>query len=138
MYKFITSLSLFIFTFLSICFAQKNDSNESLALDAEVPNPSDLKYAYVIPIKDQIGPPILDILRRGVKEAITTEADLVILDMDTPGGELGVTLEIMQEILDSVESWKGTILTYVNKEAISAGAYIAIATQEIAFAPFPK
>ena len=117
MYKFITSLSLFIFTFLSICFAQKNDSYESLALDAEVPNPSDLKYAYVIPIKDQIGPPILDILRRGVKEAITTEADLVILDMDTPGGELGITLEIMQEILDSVESWKGSILTFVNKEA---------------------
>ena len=47
-----------------------------------------------------------------MKEAISTEVDLVILDMDTPGGELGVTLEIMQEILDSVESWKGTILTF--------------------------
>ena len=73
-----------------------------------------------------------------MKEAINNNADLVVLDMDTPGGELGVTLEIMQEILDSVESWKGTILTYVNKEAISAGAYIAIATQEIAFAPFSQ
>ena len=52
----------------------------------------------------------LDILRRGMKEAISAEVDLVILDMDTQG-ELGVTLEIMQEILDSVESWKGTILT---------------------------
>ncbi|MEL0098406.1 MAG: hypothetical protein VW907_02490, partial [Opitutae bacterium] len=96
------------------------------------------KIAFVIPVRDQIGSPILDILRRGMKQAISTEVDLVILDMDTPGGELGVTLEIMQEILDSVASWEGKIMTYVNKEAISAGAYIAIATQEIAFAPFSQ
>lgn len=96
------------------------------------------RIAFIIPVRDQIGPPILDILRRGMKKAITMEVDLIILDMDTPGGELGVTLEIMQEILDSLESWEGKVLTYVNKEAISAGAYIAIATQEIAFAPFSQ
>ncbi len=73
-----------------------------------------------------------------MKQAIESEVDLIILDMDTPGGELGVTLEIMQEILDSVDYWEGKVLTYVNKEAISAGAYIAIATQEIAFAPFSQ
>ena len=98
----------------------------------------DKKSAFIIPVRDQIGPPILNILRRGMKQAIESEVDLIILDMDTPGGELGVTLEIMQEILDSVESWEGKVLTYVNKEAISAGAYIAIATQEIAFAPFSQ
>ena len=38
--------------------------------------------AYVIPIKDQIGPPILDILRRGLKDAIRENAQIVILDMD--------------------------------------------------------
>ena len=138
MYKIITTLHLFIFTFFCTCFADKNDSAQSTDLYAEMPKPDGLKYAYAIPIKDQIGSSILDILRRGMKEAINSDADIVILDMDTPGGELGVTLEIMQEILDSVESWKGTILTYVNKEAISAGAYIAIATQEIAFAPFSQ
>ena len=98
----------------------------------------DKKSAFVIPVRDQIGPPILDILRRGMKEAIERKVDLIILDMDTPGGELGVTLEIMQEILDSLNNWDGKVLTYVNKEAISAGAYIAIATQEIAFAPFSQ
>ena len=98
----------------------------------------DKKSAFIIPVRDQIGPPILNILRRGMKQAIESEVDLIILDMDTPGGELGVTLEIMQEILDSVDSWEGKVLTYVNKEAISAGAYIAIATQEIAFAPFSQ
>ena len=91
--------------------------------------------AYVIPVQDQIGPPILDILRRGLKSAIQEKADIVILDMDTPGGELGVTLEIMEEIISNLERFKGKIITYVNDEAISAGAYIAIASSEIAFSP---
>ncbi len=91
--------------------------------------------AYQIPIRDQIGSPILDILRRGLKDAIRAKADLVILDMDTPGGELGVTLEIMEEIIENLEKFQGKIITYVNDEAISAGAYIAIASSEIAFSP---
>ena len=80
----------------------------------------------------------MDILRRGLKDAIIRKADMVILDMDTPGGELGVTLEIMQEIIESFDRFDGQIITYVNREAISAGAYIAIATNEIAFSPYAQ
>ena len=96
------------------------------------------RVAYVIPIRDQIGAPILDILRRGLRTALEENAGIVILDMNTPGGELGVTLEIMQEIINTLERFDGTIITYVNREAISAGAYIAIATNEIAFAPMSQ
>mgnify|MGYP001389135465 FL=1 len=109
----------------------EDSSPKSFALTAD-------KIAYQIPIRDQIGPPILDILRRGLKSAIEAKADIVILDMDTPGGEHGVTLEIMQEIIESFDRFDGPIITYVNTEAISAGAYIAIATNEIAFAPFAQ
>ncbi len=134
------SLSLILFLTASLLpssLAVENVSNQSLESTENLAK-TEPKTAFIIPVQDQIGPPILDILRRGMKEAISSDADLVILDMDTPGGELGVTLEIMQEILDSVDSWNGKVLTYVNKEAISAGAYIAIATQEIAFAPFSQ
>lgn len=101
-------------------------------------SPNVQKIAFQIPIRDQIGPPILDILRRGLKSAIEANADILVIDMDTPGGELGVTLEIMQEIIESFDRFEGPIITYVNNEAISAGAYIAIATNEIAFAPFAQ
>ena len=138
MIKFLFSIFLFFTGMLSYTSVAevnmsdvKRDSNFTI-------EGVEKKSAFIIPIRDQIGPPILNILRRGMKQAIESEVDLIILDMDTPGGELGVTLEIMQEILDSVDSWEGKILTYVNKEAISAGAYIAIATQEIAFAPFSQ
>jgi len=131
-------LLIFFFGLFSFTSGEENqsvilaESNQTLAEKIEK------KSAFVIPVRDQIGPPILDILRRGMKEAIECQVDLIILDMDTPGGELGVTLEIMQEILDSLNDWEGKVLTYVNKEAISAGAYIAIATQEIAFAPYSQ
>ncbi len=113
--------------------ADKNDtvSEEGNQTIEVVRSDQDLLKAFVIPIRDQIGPPILDILRRGLKDAIIAEAEVVVLDMETPGGELGVTLEIME----ALDHFDGTTIAYVNKEAISAGAYISIAADEIAFAP---
>ncbi|MGE4551054.1 MAG: hypothetical protein AAEJ57_06655, partial [Opitutales bacterium] len=119
------------------CYLTAADDNGTTAnteINATIdsPNADQRQFkAHVIPIRDQIGPPILDILRRGLKDAILAEADLVILDMETPGGELGVTLEIME----ALDRFEGTTMIYVNKEAISAGAYISIAADEIAFAP---
>lgn len=86
---------------------------------------------YVIPVRDQISTPTVYILRRGLKEAIDRGADVVLLDMDTPGGALDKTFEIME----ALEKFPGQKLTYVNKEAMSAGAFISAATDEIYFAP---
>jgi membrane-bound serine protease (ClpP class) len=128
---------LFSFLFIPISFLCGSKSGENV-FDHNISASKSPKTAFQIPIRDQIGPPILDILRRGLKDAIISKADIVILDMDTPGGELGVTLEIMQEIIESFDRFDGSIITYVNREAISAGAYIAIATNEIAFAPYAQ
>lgn len=86
---------------------------------------------YVIPVADEISTPTVYILRRGLKEAIASKADVVVLDMDTPGGALDKTFEIME----ALDKFPGLKLTYVNTEAISAGAFISAATDEIWFAP---
>lgn len=86
---------------------------------------------FVIPIEGQIGKPTLFVVRRGIKEAIEAQAGIVVLNMETPGGDLASTLEIMQ-ILDRYD---GLSVTYVNSEAMSAGAFISAATDEIWFAP---
>ncbi len=135
MRKFIQIFFSFLFIQISYLCGSKSDVN---VFDHNISASKSPKNAFQIPIRDQIGPPILDILRRGLKDAIISKADIVILDMDTPGGELGVTLEIMQEIIESFDRFDGSIITYVNREAISAGAYIAIATNEIAFAPYAQ
>lgn len=93
--------------------------------------PAHKMVVYVIPVRDEINKPTLYILRRGLKEAIGQKADAVVLDMNTPGGALDVTFDIME----ALDKFPGLTLTYVNKEAMSAGAFISAATAEIYFAP---
>lgn len=85
----------------------------------------------VIPIRAQISEAELFILRRGLKEAIRENVDTVVLDMETPGGALDVTFEMLK----ALERFPGKTITYVNREAISAGALIAAGTDEIHFSP---
>lgn len=85
----------------------------------------------VIPIREQIAKPELYILRRGLKEAIDNGVRTVVLDMKTPGGDGGSMLEM----LEAIGKFPGKTYTFVNDEAISAGALIAAGTDEIYFSP---
>ena len=84
-----------------------------------------------MPVREDIMPPILYVIRRGVKEAMAAEADCLILDMETNGGRVDIT----EEIFDIIGKFKGETVTYVNKDAYSAGAFIAVATEKIYMAP---
>lgn len=92
------------------------------------------RVAFVIPVQDEIAKPTLYIIRRGLKEAIEQKADLVVLDMKTPGGALDSTLEIME----ALGKFPGQTATFVDDQALSAGAFIAATTHEIWFAPRGK
>ncbi|MEO0054984.1 MAG: hypothetical protein RLZZ50_931 [Verrucomicrobiota bacterium] len=85
----------------------------------------------VIPVREAISKPVLYVIRRGLKEAQEQGMKAVILDMETPGGELGVTLDIME----ALDRFEGQTLVYVNKEAISAGAIISSVADRVYFAP---
>lgn len=93
-------------------------------------NPSQPKV-MVVPVRAQISKPELYILRRGIRQAIEKGADTLILDMETPGGRLDVTFDMLK----ALERFPGKTVTYVNSEAISAGALIAVGTDEIYFKP---
>ena len=86
---------------------------------------------YVVPIEGQISQPQLFILRRALKQAVEEDVDTIILDMDTPGGSAGT----MMQMMEALDRFPGTTVTYVNPEAISAGAYIASASDYIYMTP---
>lgn len=94
------------------------------------PRPKHLSVV-VIPVRTQIDSPTLFVLRRGIKDAIDRKVDVLVLDMNTPGGSAQTALEMME----AIQNFGGTTLTFVNKEAISAGSFIAASTDEIWFAP---
>ncbi len=85
----------------------------------------------VIPIREAIAKPELFILRRGLKEAIEAKVETIVLDMETPGGSLDVTFDMLK----ALEKFPGKTVTYINREAISAGALISAGTDDIYFAP---
>jgi membrane-bound serine protease (ClpP class) len=89
------------------------------------------KKVYVLPIRENIERPILYLVRRGVKEAMAARADLLVIDMDTNGGYVNVT----EELIESLNQFKGQTATFVNRKAFSAGAFISVATQKIYMAP---
>ena len=89
------------------------------------------KKVFVLPIRDDIMPPLVYLVRRGIKEAMEAHADLLVLDMDTNGGRVDTT----REIIDILNQFKKQTATYVNKNAFSAGAFISVATQRIYMAP---
>ncbi|UCD28239.1 MAG: hypothetical protein JSV03_14295 [Planctomycetota bacterium] len=89
-----------------------------------------MENAVRIPIEDEITDITLDSIERRLKSVGEEDLELVIFELDTPGGALGTTLEICNKIKELRD--KG-ILTYawVNDEAYSAGTIMALATDGI-------
>ena len=123
-----------LFTGLCLTATADEPASSSEVLPTAANSGDGVVDVYVIPITDAISKPNLYILRRGLKEAIENDVEMVLLDMDTPGGRVDITIEMM-EILAKFD---GITATYVNVDAISAGSFIAAATQEIYFAPQGK
>ncbi|MCU0689390.1 MAG: hypothetical protein MUE97_06600 [Phycisphaerales bacterium] len=86
----------------------------------------------IIEIKGQIDEITLSSLQRRLRAAEAAGADAVVLDIDTPGGRLDATRAICAELKKT--SIKRTI-AWVNPDALSAGAIIALACREIVVAP---
>jgi len=108
--------------------------NLSTAENANETSPSQAnlkKKIFIIPVRNDIMPPILYVIRRGVKEAMEAEAECIIIDMNTNGGRVDIT----EEIFEIINKFKGKTVTYVNKDAYSAGAFIAVSTDQIYMAP---
>lgn len=85
----------------------------------------------VIPLKGEVSRAQFFFLRRILKLGEAAKASAYILDMDTPGGELGAGVEILQ----ALQKATAPTYTYVNPNAGSAGALIALGTKHIWMAP---
>ncbi len=109
------------------------DGTEDAPRIGELPDPGEdgIFDVYVVPIRGGIDEPQLYILRRALKQAIEEDVEAIVLDMDTPGGRLDTTLEMME----ALARFEGKTITYVNSDAISAGAYISVATEHIYMSP---
>lgn len=97
------------------------------------PLPEKVQRAYVIPIHGPISGTTQRIVARKMLEALAGGAQMIIFDMDTPGGELEAMMTIVQGILDDLSNVY--TVAWVHPKAYSAGAIISLACNEIVMSP---
>lgn len=86
---------------------------------------------YVARIEGTIDLGLAPYLRRVLDQAEAADAVAVVLVIDTPGGRLDAALQMRDALLGSPVR----TVAFVDREAFSAGALIALASREIYFAP---
>src|SRR5215813_8732402 len=119
--KRISAKAILIFAMLSLFIPATAQGRDSISKGDVV----------VIPLRGEVAPSLLAFLRRAVKTAESNEASAIIFDMNTYGGRL----DTAADIVNALNQTKIPTYTFINTNAGSAGALIAIATQHIYMAP---
>lgn len=86
---------------------------------------------HIVPITGEIDLGIAPFLERALSEADEAGAAAVVLEIDTPGGRLDAVLQMRDALLDSPVP----TVAHVDPTAFSAGALVALAAEQIYFAP---
>jgi len=89
------------------------------------------KRVVWIPVQQEIERGLESYLTRAFEEAGEQGADLVILDMDTPGGVITAADSIGQLVRQAPMD----VVAFIDNQAFSAGTYIALNADKIAMAP---
>ncbi len=88
-------------------------------------------HVYVIPLHGPIDTPQFYIIQRAFRQASSEKATAVVLEVDTPGGSLQQT----EDILNWIRSFDGKVYSFVSEHAQSAGAIICLGTDKVFMAP---
>ncbi|WP_201713707.1 NfeD family protein [Rossellomorea arthrocnemi] len=100
-------------------------------LQLPVSSAGDSDKVYVIPIQKEVERGLHAFLERAIKDAEDHNAELIIFDIDTPGGLVDAAGDIGQ-LLDGIDA---KTIAFVNNHALSAGAFISLHADEIYMVP---
>ena len=89
------------------------------------------KIVYHVPIEETVEKGLSAFLERALTTAEAADADLVVFEVNTPGGAVNAAGEIAKLLTDSPIK----TVAYVNNRALSAGAYISLSADEIYMVP---
>ena len=111
---------LIILVFIVAVFAQQSDS-------AALTNDK----IYIIPVQGEITPAMSSFVKRQIEMADSEEAQGILMVISTLGGRVDAAIDIKDKIIES----EIPVVVYIKDRAVSAGALISIAANNIIMAP---
>lgn len=92
---------------------------------------ADTSTVYVIPIEDEVERGLQAFIERGIEEAEDAGAEAIIFEIDTPGG----FVDAADGIARLLNKTQLETMAFVNQDALSAGAFLALHNDEIYMHP---
>lgn len=92
------------------------------------------KTVYVVPLEKTVEKGLSSFLKRALSSAEKDGAEAIIFEINTPGGAVDAAGDI-GKLINSTEI---KTVAYINENALSAGAYIALNADEIYMVPDAK
>ena len=90
------------------------------------------RTGVVIPLHEDINPLSGELLKQKFQQAIDSGADVIVLDINSPGGFTYVTFELMDMVLDAKQV---ETVAFIEKDAISGAALLSLACDQIIMLP---
>lgn len=123
-------LAVMIFSGASAQFGLK----KAMQIDSLIKGNNDKVLIYTFEIRENIAAPVWRTTKQALDEAEEMGADLVLVNMNTYGGEVSAADSIRTRILNS----KVPVYCFINDNAASAGALISLACDSIYMKPSAK
>lgn len=117
-------LKLFsLFSFLLMLFI--------FTIQAEPANAQKEQIVFFVPVEKTVEQGLGSFISRSIKEAESIGANHIVFEMDTPGGAVDAATDIAKHLRDT----KIPTTAFINKSALSAGAYLALNADQIVMVP---
>ncbi len=125
---------LYALILLSVSFGSSGQQSDRMRNSEQLPEEPEKTIVYVYEIKEMIAKPIWRTTKLAFQEADSLGADVMLIDMNTYGGEVASADSIRTFLLNA----KIPVYVFINDNAASAGALISIACDSIYMKPGAK
>lgn len=92
---------------------------------------SSIDTIYIVPLEGEVEKGLYAFLNRGIQDAEKEGAKAIIFEINTPGGFVDAAIKIGKLLSET----KIKTVAFINQDALSAGAYIALNMDEIYMVP---
>ncbi|WP_370642266.1 NfeD family protein [Virgibacillus salidurans] len=119
--------SIYIILLFSIFLAVVTDAGQSVKANENGAG----KLVHIIPIENEVERGLEAFLSRATQEAVDEGADHIVFEINTPGGRV----DAASEIAGMLQNLEIPTTSFIVNQALSAGSYIALNTDNIYMEP---